>query len=57
MNNPGSDDYFDTVLGAINKYEDHPSIVKIKEFFPNQNVFSFSHTNHEGYRIYYRILK
>ena len=32
MNNPGSDDYFDTVLGAINKYEDR--------YCENKTVFS-----------------
>ena len=34
------------VLGAINKYKDHPSIRVINQhILPNANVFQFSHVN------------
>ena len=42
------DDFSDPILGAINKYNDHPSIIKIKQVTSNKNNFSFSHTNIEA---------
>ena len=34
----------DPVLEAIDKYKDHPSIIKINQVTSNINSFSFSHT-------------
>ena len=36
----------DPILKAIEKYSKHPSILKIKEHYPQNNIFSFIPTNH-----------
>ena len=37
----------DTILRAICKYEQHPSIIKIKNAVVNDTYFSFSHVDYE----------
>ena len=37
----------DLINRAILKYEHHPSILKIKEAFGNQDIFSFVHCSYE----------
>ena len=36
----------DPIFKAIEKYSKHPSILKIKEHYPQSNIFSFIPTNH-----------
>ena len=42
------EDYSDPILGAINKYIDHPSIKKINQTTLSTSHFLFSHTNTEA---------
>ena len=47
------EDYLDPILGAINKYNDHPSIKKIKQATLSTSHFSFSQTQKQWNQRYY----